>query len=159
MFTEFFEIRLAFNRLGHGMTCGLIYVVRHGCKDKNMRIVSRGKVESNIEDCKPRTPSHDCSTGMTKVSDYLEHRLYPYIHTHNTPIHEIYHQSSHYYKNKRILFAHNKVFVVNVGGCPYIYNAVENNKGFRCQGGATNANHFAKFPTHHIIIGVTVVKQ
>lgn len=31
------------------MTCGFIYVVRRGYRVKNMRIESRGKVESNIE--------------------------------------------------------------------------------------------------------------
>jgi hypothetical protein len=92
------------------MTCGLIYVVRRGCRVKNMRIESRGKVESNIE-------------------------------------------------NKRILLVHNKVFVMNVGECPYVHNAFENKKGFRCQVGVMDANHVANFPTHHIITTVTVVKQ
>jgi hypothetical protein len=47
--TEFFEIRLAFSRLDHGISCSLIYVVRHRPRVKNMRIQSRGKAESNIE--------------------------------------------------------------------------------------------------------------
>lgn len=45
---------------------------------------------SGIVTCKPRTTSYDCSAAMTEVSDYLEYRLHPYIHIHNTLIHKTY---------------------------------------------------------------------
>ena len=52
---------------------------------------------------------------MTKVSDYLEHRLHPYIHTHNILIHETHYlfppmpTKAKFYTKLDIIAAFNKL--------------------------------------------------